>query len=82
MGSAARAGASWLRGTVTRVSTLLGSSSPEQTRRRTTRRADPAWQGDDTFEIVWVGDILLADAASAQPRTRTATPGRSPIYDH
>ena len=63
MGSAARAGASWLKETVTRVSTLLGSSSPEQTRRRTTRRDDPEWQGDDTFEIVWVGDILLADAA-------------------
>jgi hypothetical protein len=63
MGSAARVGASWLKETVTRVSTLLGSSSPEQTRRRTTRRDDPERQGDDTFEIVWVGDILLADAA-------------------
>jgi poly-gamma-glutamate synthesis protein (capsule biosynthesis protein) len=29
---------------------------------RTERAASP-WPGDDLFEIVWVGDILLADAA-------------------
>src|SRR5687767_12116874 len=63
MGSPARAGASWLREAATRVSTLLRSSSTEQTRRRAPRRDDPERPGDDLFEIVWVGDILLADAA-------------------
>jgi poly-gamma-glutamate capsule biosynthesis protein CapA/YwtB (metallophosphatase superfamily) len=63
VGSAVRTGTFWLREAATSVSTLLGSASSEQTRRRITPRDDPEWQGDDTFEIVWVGDILLADAA-------------------
>ncbi|HEX2282162.1 MAG TPA: CapA family protein [Thermomicrobiales bacterium] len=63
MGSGDDPGGSWLREAATRVSTLLISSSAKQTRRGAPRRAIPELQGDDTFEIVWVGDILLADAA-------------------
>jgi poly-gamma-glutamate synthesis protein (capsule biosynthesis protein) len=64
IGSAVRVSASWLREAATRLATRLGSASSEQTRRRTPRRDGPEWQRDDAFEIVWVGDILLADAAA------------------
>ncbi len=49
----------------------------EQEKNGTPRRVTPLGTGDETFEIVWVGDILLGDAARHSLED-TATPGHSP----